>query len=173
MKKIEIELFKFGELEPKFQKKLIDEEVQNQYEFFCETSLYDELKDEAYSLLKFHFKDISNLKLLYNLDYSQGSGLICEFDFTFKGEDIEVRQNPHNHFYTFTSNFTLNYDEFYSNLTADEVKTIKEDIIKVNEKLKKLGYELLEDRDSFENQAKEYLNELEESFTKDGKYYSY
>lgn len=163
MKKVEINIFEFDELDEKIKQKLIKEETQIQSDFYCSEFLYDNLYEEACQLFtsllgELVGENITNLKLLYNFDYSQGSGLLTEFDYEYKGELLKIRQNKFNHWYTYATNFEVDYDCFYSKITEDEIKELKKKIAQINSKLEQLGYSIIEDEEYHKQNAIEWLS---------------
>jgi len=170
MKEVKVQLFKFNELEGKVQKKILKEEIQSQFEFYCETFLYEELEELAKEELNSIFNKVTNIRLLYDFSYSQGSGLLVEFDGIYKNINFEVRQNPHNSLYTYCENFVINYED-EENVSINIDKELREKITHINCKLKSVGYAKIEDDEYFESQAEDYLLQLDEEFTKDGKYF--
>lgn len=172
MKEVKTILYKFEELDPEVQKKLIEEEKKYQLEFYEDQFLYEDLYSDSIELLTKEFGEnkITNMKLLYDFSYSQGSGLIIEFDLDYKDQNLRIRRDPHNHWYTFCTNFIIENDE---ELEEEEEKEIKTKIAKINKQVEDIGYAMIEDEDYFKEEAKEYLLQLDEEFTKEGKYYNF
>lgn len=172
MKEVKVQVFKFDELEEEVQKNLLKEEVHSQVEFYCETFLNEDLEESAKEELNSIFDKVTNIRLLYDFSYCQGSGLLVEFDGVYKNINFEVRQNPHNHWYTYCENFVINY-EYEENIPLNIDKELREKITHINYKLKREGYSIIEDEEFHEQNAKEYLSGLDEEFTKDGEYFRY
>lgn len=80
-----INLYNFKELKKDVQEKLIDENMQENYDYYCNNLLYDDMVEKAKDILKKY--DINNyydLKVLYDLSYSQGSGSQVNFKISLK-----------------------------------------------------------------------------------------
>lgn len=129
-----IKLYKFNELKKEIQEKLINEEIEEQKNFYCEMCLNADMIDKASELLKEYFNIQNGCDdVYYDLSYSQGSGSMIEF--TINIEDLNKKYNilnneelrfiqdkgiinniniihgnsNYNHEYTFTINY---YDNF-------------------------------------------------------------
>ena len=169
MIKKEIALYSFDELDEETKEKLIKEDMELQREFYIEDCLYEYLEEEATSLLNSHFENVKELKLLYDFSCSQGSGLLTEFTFTFKDELIKVKQNPNNHWYTYASNFILDFEDEES-ISDEEEQELRNKIIKVNKELEHIGYDFINDDDFYRECSTLYLED-EKLFFKDGTIY--
>ena len=170
MIKKEIALYSFNELDEKTKEKLLKEEIESQRNFYCDDCLYDDLIGEATKQLNSLFENVDNLKLLYDLSYSQGSGLLTEFTFTFKNQLVTVKQNPYNHWYTFASNYILEFEDEES-ITDEDEKELRQKITTVNSSLEKLGYSIYEDEEYYKEEALNYLTD-ELLYFKNGKVYN-
>lgn len=159
MKKVEIEIYNYDELDEKVKEKLLEDEMKAQHEFYIETYLYDDLKEKALSLIEEEYKDSifklrdKDIKLWYDLSYSQGSGAMIEYDLIDNHYNtIKIRHD--NGMYYHQYSFKLDYyDEI------DE-EALREKIIRINNKLTKYGYDLIE-KDNDKEEALLYLREFE------------
>lgn len=81
VKTYEYEYYTFDELEEYIKQELIEKENNNQYEIYCEYSLYDDMKYKCDELLKEIFGNtIEDVNLKYDLSYSQNSGVWLTFN---------------------------------------------------------------------------------------------
>lgn len=81
VKTYEYEYYTFDELEEDIKQELIEKENNNQYEIYCEYSLYDDMKYKCDELLKEIFGNtIEDVNLKYDLSYSQNSGVWLTFN---------------------------------------------------------------------------------------------
>ena len=172
MKKIEVELYKYEELTEEVQKKLLKEEIDHVRDDYLSYFLQEELEVKARDELYKNFVlSIDDINLCYDFSYCQGLGVVTEFSFYYKDELFEVKLNPRNFRYTFTSNFVINYDENDSKVSNDEIEEIRKKIINLNEKLYKYGQNLIEDEEAYRNEALLILNDYDEIFLKSGEKY--
>ena len=81
MKKITkvFEVYNFGELDKEIQKKILEEAMENEKNFYCDWFLYDAMVEEAKNLLKKCFSSSSFKNVYYSLSYLQGDGAMIEF----------------------------------------------------------------------------------------------
>lgn len=170
MRTIEKNVYEFKELKEEVKKKLIAEEKKYQIEFYVDQCLCEDLYCDSIELLTKEFgkNKITNMKLLYNFSYSQGSGLIIEFDLEYKDQYLRIRRDPHNQWYTFCTNFIIENDE---ELGEEEEKEIKTKIAKINKQVENIGYALIEDEEYWEEEAKRYLEENEQEYFENGDLY--
>ena len=167
MKTINVNLYSFNELDEKLQEKNLEKEMNSQRDFYLDCTLYDDLMYEATEQLNSLFENVNNIRLLYDFSYSQGSGLLTEFEFTFKNQLVRVKQNPYNHLSTYASNFILEFED-EEPITDEDEKDIRQKIATLNADLEKLGYSIIEDDDFYKNEALEYLTNLGEAFLENG-----
>ena len=197
MRKVGINIYKFDELFKDIQEKLIEVQMQDDCQYYCDYNLEYDMENIAKDLLKDTFKNVDYKGIYYNLDYCQGDGAMIEFDMTLKDinnkykmlsddelkqienigyTDIEVRHlsnyygassfNVEYQDYTF---YIDNFDEIQDKLDDMMIK-FEDDIKDMNDKLKKKGYNLLDECNTREN-AIETLRENE--YFKDGTIYNY
>lgn len=167
MKKQEITLYSFNELDEKLQEKILEKEMNSQRDFYLDCCLYDDLMYDATEQLNSLFENVNGLKLLYDFSYSQGSGLLTTFEFTFKNQLVKVKQNPYNHWYTYATNFILEFED-EEPITDEDEKDIRQKIATLNADLEKLGYSIIEDDDFYKNEALDYFADLKEAFLENG-----
>lgn len=85
MRKVEVNVYKYEDLDKEIQEKLLDKEIEEQLECYCEDCLYDDMQFEGVNLLADMFDvdydKASEMKkqVYYDLSYSQGSGAMIEF----------------------------------------------------------------------------------------------
>lgn len=91
MKKVSICVYDFKDLEKDIQDKLIEEEINNQVEMYCDSGmLYTDMEEKASDLLKEYFNVENGLNsVYYDLSYCQGSGSMI--DFTINIEDLNKK----------------------------------------------------------------------------------
>lgn len=158
MKKVEIEIYNYDELEEAIKEKLLKDEMEAQHEYYLETYLYDDLKEKALSLIEEEYKDSifklrdKDIKLYYDLSYSQGSGAMIEYDLI--DNHYNTIKIKHSGFYYHQFSFELEYYE-----SIDE-EALREKIIRINNKLTKYGYDLIE-QELDKEEALIYLREFE------------
>ena len=196
MRKVGINIYKFDELFKDTQEKLIEVQMQDDCQYYCDYNLEYDMENIAKDLLKDTFKNVDYKGIYYNLDYCQGDGAMIEFDMTLKDinnkykmlsddelkqienigyTDIEVRHlsnyygassfNVEYQDYTF---YIDNFDEIQDKLDDMMIK-FEDDIKDMNDKLKKKGYNLLDECNTREN-AIETLRGNE--YFKDGTIYN-
>lgn len=87
--KKEYKVFNFNELSEDVQEKLIEKEEQAEKDFYCETCLYEDMKEEASRLLEEFFGKVKIDEIYYSLGYCQGDGAMIEF--TINIEDLNKK----------------------------------------------------------------------------------
>lgn len=159
-----INIYNFEELKEEIQEKLIEKEKESQEEIYCESFLYDDMKEKAIELLKENFgnKAIFN-NVYYDLGYTQGSGAMIEFDLYYYNKYVKIKKNR---LCTHERSFTINSYE----LTEKQEEKLYNKIVEINEKLTKFGYDNIE---YFWNMPKnEVINILSEyDFLENGEKY--
>ena len=160
-----IDIYEFDELSEEIQEKLLEKEIQQQREMYCTDGfLYEDMAEKARRLLEKYFGDkASYTEVYYDLSYSQGSGAMIEFETTYYGVYVQVRQRG---LYYHERSFDIDYEGY---LGEKRYNQLREKIIKMNIELGKSGYSILEDEDNFRDGALLWLEEQE--FTKDGEIY--
>lgn len=138
MKTITIQknIYNFEELDKNVQKKLIENEIKYQQDFFCNEFLEEEMKNVAGELLEKYFKGAELIRVNYDLSYCQGSGAMIEFKMEYYGKNVWVRQFGH---YCHERSFAIESD-----LTEKVERKLKEKIVSMNTELAKKGYEMIE-----------------------------
>lgn len=94
MRKItkEINVYQFDELDKDIQEKVLEKRKQYEEDFYCETTLEDDMFEKASDLLEQYFgKDVKKINVLYDLSYCQGCGAMIEFDINI--EDLNNKYN--------------------------------------------------------------------------------
>ncbi len=159
-----INIYKFEELKEDVKQRLIERKIEDQYEIYCENFLYTDMEEKAQELLKKYFKNNSGeiKNVYYDLDYSQGSGAMFEFDLFYYNKHVSVKQYGH---YYHARSFILDSYE----LTDQQEKQLKEKIIRMFEELEEYGYSLVDYRIT-EDEAMDILNEYE--YLEDGQIYN-
>lgn len=158
-----INIYKFEELKEDVKQKLIEREVEDQHEIYCENFLYEAMEEKAQELLKKYFKN-NNAKInaiYYDLSYTQGSGAMFEFDLTYYNKSVSIKQFGH---YYHARSFVI---DSYS-LTDQQEEQLKEKTIKMFEELEKYGYNLVDYRMA-KDEAIDILSENE--YLEDGQIY--
>lgn len=149
------ETYKYEELSKEIQEKLLEKEVDNCRDIYSDNYLYEDMLDYAKILLKKYFGQKAKLdKIWYDLSYSQGSGAMIEFDLTYYGCDLSIKQ--HGHYYHEYSFVIEENGENY--LSDNRYKYLHDKIVNMNGELSKYGYNLI-DWKNFTEQAKEQLEE--------------
>lgn len=158
-----IKIYKFDELSKEIQQELIEKEIEEQANIYCETFLLEDMQEEAKRLLHKYFGDKATFKkVYYDLSYRQGSGAMIEFDLTYYNIDIKIRQYGH---YYHECSFDMDWCGYLGEYRQNK---LKEKIIEMNLELKKIGYDLIE---------KPYTDEdiidllKENEYTEDGEIY--
>jgi hypothetical protein len=191
MRKItkEYNVYGFEELDKSIQESILERYVESEIEIYCETCLYGDMVELAHNLLQEYFKGSEYMDIHYDLDYSQGSGAMMEFDINIKDlnnkykifsdneiellnnkyvvSDIRIRHN--NNFYCHEYTFGIDCD-FYMGLEYDD---IKEDY-KITENefntIENRLYDLLDDSNKHYTKSpfiKDIIN-MNKEFTKSG-----
>lgn len=165
-----INIYRFDELSEEVKEKLIQQEMQSQLEFYCETYLLEDMEEKAKELIKQYFGDKAIfINTYYDLDYSQGRGAMIEFEASYCGKSFRVKQRG---FYYHERAFEIieTIDEYFSRgFTQGQYLKLKEKIVAMNRELVSYGDSIIEDEEMFKEQALEYLQEQE--FTEDGEIY--
>jgi len=140
-KQVPITVYEFKELNPKakeYAKKL-----------WYEDEDYPFLSDDLTEFIKTELENAGiqydKLKVLYDLGYSQGSGLCFEGNFVYKNTRIIVKQSGH-YYHSNSVSFDFedeNYESIDENETTNEFKGIYKDICR---KAEKAGYKEIEYR---------------------------
>lgn len=134
-------IYEFDELSLLIQEELIKKEEENIRQEDIECFLEEEMNNLAELLLEENFGEKAIFKKVYcSLSYCQGDGAMIEFDLNYCGKDVEIRHNPHCHYYHERS-----FEIISDNLTEKQENKLKEKIIKINEQLAKYGYQYIEE----------------------------
>ena len=212
MRTIKQKIYNFDELDKEIQERLIDENIQEQVDMFCEWTLETYMQEKAKELIDniFNIKyDINDIKVYYDLSYCQGSGAMVDFTipledvnkklkiFTEKeqkifenyGSLIKIKHNGGN--YLHENSFVIDDSNLYESieyaLQCEEIQENKYNKLEqkietlfnelkeivysdINCELKKYGYSLLEDYESFRDQTICFLEENE--YYKNGDIYN-
>lgn len=174
MRTIKRTVYNFDELSDDIKTKLMVTEKESQLNIYVDICLYDDMLSVSRELLNKYFGITEGLiKCYYDLDYSQGSGAMIEFDISMidinkalKGnltDDeikllsdyntiVKVRHNNSNYYheYTFDYDFDIEYeyDDNYINGMSEKIDTLLNTfhctIVNMNCELAKIGYSLLE-----------------------------
>jgi glucan biosynthesis protein len=159
-----IKIYNFDELNEDIRKKLIEQELENQYEMYLECSLYNDMKEKASELLKKYFKN-NNAELkdvYYSLSYCQGDGAMFEFDLYYYNKYVKIKH--HGHYYHKYSFFIDTWE-----LTEKQENQLKEKVLKMFEEFEEYGWKLVDIRNFTEADAIEYLKSCE--YLEDGSIY--
>lgn len=166
MRTIEVNIYNFDELQEEVQKKLIEKEIRQQNDLYCEDFLYEDMIEEARRLLEEHFENHKKYKLdksydvktWYSLSYCQGDGAMMEFNLIDKatGEVIKIRHEGH-YYHELCFDIDTYLENFYGTKAEEE---LHEEIYELNKQLAKIGWDLV-DYEITEEEAKEILNEHE------------
>ena len=199
MKKITktYELYEFKELEQEIKDKSIEKQAEQEYDFFCDNILYNEMLFLTEEKIKNNFNGAFDINIYYDLSYCQGSGTCSEFKisladlqkkyniFTKKDiksiiedsgdlEDILMIIKHSDNFYCHARSFVIEYSDFlyYNDLLLDIFeeleKKVKIDVIRINEDIEKEGYLILENDDYFKDMAKQFFEDNENLYLKNG-----
>lgn len=167
MRNAQIQVYKYNELNEKAKDKVLNSFRENDYPF-----LEEGLKEELIRLLDdnnvYGQKD---LKLYYQLDYSQGGGLCFIGDFEWKTYKVYIKHTD-NHYYHSNSVSIDLIDEQgdYVDIENQDFqcfKTIYKDICKI---LERQGYKEIEYENS-EECIKEIIELNEYEFNEDGSFF--
>ena len=190
----EYNVYKFNELEKDVHEEVLERYMQNEYEFYVDNILYDDMIELAKDSLQNYFKGAKYNNIYYDLSYSQGSGAMVEFNIDLKDlnnkykmlTDEEVKKCSdigyttikvyHNnsryyHEYTFDIDWwdytdNDNFEEIQKNIDA-MIELFKGDIVLMNKQITGGGYNILENKSTFEEMTMDHINELE--FLSDGR----
>lgn len=160
-----IKIYNFDELPKDIQQELIEKEIEEQANIYCETFLLEDMQEEARRLLDKYFGDKATFKAVYyDLSYCQGSGAMIEFDLIYYNKHVTIKQYGH---YYHENSFTIieNYGE---ELTEKQYEQLKSKIYWINKEFTKAGYNFIKWRET-EEEAREFLQENE--YTEDGEIY--
>lgn len=161
-----IKIYKFDELSKEIQQELIEKEIEEQANIYCETFLLEDMQEEAKRLLQKYFGDKATFKeVYYDLSYSQGSGAMIEFDLIYYNKHVTIKHDSNLYYHENTFKIIENYGE---ELTEKQYEQLKSKIYWVNKELAKAGYNFIEWRET-EEEAREFLQENE--YTEDGEIY--
>lgn len=197
MKTIDVKLYKINELSEESKKIAIEREKKEEKEFYIDTYLEEDLTEYAKELLQENFKNAELKDIMYDLSYSQGSGAMIEFSWTI--EDLnkkykkltpkelekisdtgytEIKIN-HQGWYYHERSFDVDYQDFtyyddelekIQEKTDKMIESFKEDVINMNEQLKKEGYSIIESEETDEETEKRLIDE-KYYFYSDGSFY--
>ena len=151
----EYKVYKFDELNEDIQEKVLQKYIENDYNFYCECLLEDDMEELAIELLQEHFKGSEFKKVLYDLSYSQGSGSMIEFNIDLKdlnnkykqldlkeleeleefgGTKVSIYHNG-NAFYQHEYTYILDYNDFtcfdYEWENIKNIELVQEKIVKM------------------------------------------
>lgn len=139
MKKVEINVYNFNELDSKIKENLVKKEIEEQTNLYCEYFLKDDMEEKSRILLEKYFKNNANfINVFYDLSYSQGSGAMIEFDLLYNKKHCEIKNYGH---YCHKRSFEINSNV---DLTDKEFGRLNKKIISMNEELEKFGYKAIE-----------------------------
>lgn len=164
----EFYVYNFNELKEDIQKKLIEEERDNQRDSYCEFYLEEDMNYKAKELLHEYFGITdSDVSPLYDLSYSQGSGAMILFDINIedlnnkykifseeemrfiqdKGiiDNIRVRHNDNYYYHEYTFDINSEYYSIYWDYEdiKEEYNISEEDFNTIEQRLD----DLLDDND--------------------------
>lgn len=154
MKKVikEYNVYKFEELNKKIQEQLIEKEMQQQQEMFCEHYLKGEMEYKAKQLLKDFFGEKAHfLKIYYDLNYCQGSGAMIEFSLLYYKYEFKIKQVGR---YCHEYSFIIEPKDYNKTITEKQMQKLKQKIVNMNGELSRFGYELI-DIENFRSLAEE------------------
>lgn len=159
-----IKIYNFDELSEEIKQKLIEEEIDEQHEFYCNSFLENDMKEKAKELLKKYFKN-NNAELKdvhYSLSYCQGDGAMFEFDLYYYNKHVQIQQYGH-YYHKYSFIVADSYE-----LTEKQEEQLKEKVLKMFEEFEKYGWSLVDYRIT-EAEAIEILQENE--YLRDGTVY--
>lgn len=135
----QINIYKFDELQEDVRKKLIKEEIEANFEIYCESSLYDDMKYKAVELMNKYFGKQAPVfnKVYYDLSYVQGRGAMFEFDLYYYGKLVHVK---HSGYYYHSRSFILETWE----LSDKQEKQLYNKVLTMFEELETYGDKLIE-----------------------------
>lgn len=116
MKKITktFEVYEYDELDENIKNKLLEEKTTKIFESWCESELYNFMKDKAIDLLKNYFPDSTFNKVYYDLGYCQGDG--AQVNFTI---DVLTLNKKYNFFSKKVTDFLKNGANYEINVRQD------------------------------------------------------
>ena len=159
-----IKIYNFDELSEDVKRELIEKEIEEQHETYCEDFLEDDMKYYAKELLKKYFKNNNaTLKqVYYDLSYCQGDGAMFEFDLYYYNKHVQIQQYGH-YYHRYSFIVADSYE-----LTEKQENQLKEKILKMFEEFEDYGWSLVDYRIT-EAEAIEILQENE--YLEDGTIY--
>lgn len=193
MKKVEINVYNYDELDENIKGKLLEERKQLDFDDYCTYGLEEDMQDIANELLEKYFKGAKFKGVKYDLSYRQGSGAMIEFSINVKDinnkykmlDDKEMNRIENSGYtdinvinygnYSHTRSFDIDWQDytFYIEnfLETQEkmdkmIEKFENDIVDMNTELTKKGYDLVE---NFEVDSEEFLRDNE--YLKDGTVY--
>ena len=89
-----IDLYEYNELDEKIKENLLENEIQKECDSYCDDCLLDDAEILAGELLEKNYKNanIEDIKVLYDLSYSQGSGAMIEYNLSFLDCDLLLKE---------------------------------------------------------------------------------
>ena len=161
-------IYEFDELNKEVREEVINRELENEKNFYCELSLYNDMLEKTEDILKDYCKsnklDYELKAIYYDLSYSQGSGAMIECSIYKNGRYITFKQFGH---YSHEQSFRIDY-----NINEKLKDKIVNDMIILNKALRDYGYNNIEYyyKDEYKNELIERLkNDYE--FLEDGSIY--
>lgn len=158
-----IKIYNFNELSEDVKRKLIEKEIEEQHELYCEDWLLIDMEEKAKELLKKYFKN-NNAELknvYYSLSYCQGDGAMFEFDLYYYNKHVTIK---HSGYYYHSRSFIVDTWE----LTEKQEEQLEEKVLKMFEEFEEYGWDLVDYRIT-EAEAIEILQENE--YLEDGTIY--
>lgn len=151
-------VYEFDELDKKVQDELIEKEIQEQHDFYCEVLLEEDMEEKAKELLKKYFGDKADFKnVYYSLSWCQGDGAMIEFDTYYYNKFVKVRHSGnYYHSMSFKIDDISTYDEY---LTDTQTEQLEAKIIRMNGELETYGWKLV-DYYITDDEAKDYLRDF-------------
>ena len=148
MRKVEVNVYKYEDLDKEIQEKLLDKEIEEQLECYCEDCLHDDMLEQGERSLQDTFnvdydKAYDMIKeTYYDLSYSQGSGAMIEFNIdidTFnkkyniyneeemrliedKGLLSNIRVFHHDNLYYHEYTFSIDYNDNFGYWDYEDIK---------------------------------------------------
>lgn len=152
MKKVEIKIYEFEELNEKAQEYALNNYRENQEYIFLSGYLEEILKSE---LTKRNIKSLNEIIQYYDLDYHRGDGYQFngKYEFTFKNKiyHTTIKQDG-----DYCNNKCVNISIIKLNNNHDDIEQevydyFKEQFEDITEILEKEGYKIIKDVESEEN----------------------
>lgn len=193
MRKIEVNIYTYDELDEKVKNELLETQKELDFESYCDFELENDMQDIAKKVLDEYFKGAEYAQVRFDLSYRQGSGAMLEFNTTLENinnkykmlskkemekikevgfNDIKVyRISNYCHEYSFDFDYQ-DYTYYIDNFEKTQEKLDKmleqfnNDIVNMNCDITQKGYDLLE---NFEADSEEVLKDNE--YLKDGTIY--